>query len=93
MSSYFLAPHNHRLCVLLKSRGFDVLGADMSSLGDVSEKEHPGGVWSPSGMLTGHDPFHTEGLRLASYCSLKRVLTSSWWPQFFSCLATTHTLA
>lgn len=71
MSSYFLVPHSHCLCVLLQSRGFDVLSADMSSLGDISENEHPGGVWSPRDVVTGHDPFHTEGLRLVSYCSLK----------------------
>lgn len=48
-----------------------MLSADMSSLGDISENEHPGGVWSPRDVVTGHDPFHTEGLRLVSYCSLK----------------------
>ena len=56
--------------LLLRSKGFDVLSADMLSLGDISEKEHPGGVWSPRDTVTGHNPFHTEGLRLISYCRL-----------------------
>jgi hypothetical protein len=41
MNSYVLASHSHLLCVLLELREFDVLDADMRSMGDLSEAEDP----------------------------------------------------